>query len=431
MVFNTVSNVSIQPKSPFKGERPQQAESTRPAPAGHENPPVRHPIASVHFQALAAPQIRRVEAPKFGHILTDNDYLITHRVRTPVNAYAASKTLRAQILRDMVKREQEDKSNLKYCLSAYASYWNTDEAALADNLILADRDVDTVIQGHAGPASVMALMMTRMMNGTGRRYMSKDATLNLGPVEMGLSGKNHDQQIRRELNNESLRDKESLVMLASGETDRKKVNDYLNSGVDFNALESLAFGKHGLVDAILVGRDKVLTREGLEKFYAAKKFTPEQIAAFNKDPLNVDQITNNVTFQKFLMPLAEYSPAAIVSEKAQQDDARPSQYLSAEEQDILKPELEGGSSQQLSAIKHVTADRMQVIARPIDSPGFNGMNRLPFLNARIGASPATRRLPARREPTGWSTITPMAWRHPPRSMPLRWPKPADGIWTRC
>ena len=29
--------------------------------------------------------------------------------------------------------------------------------------------------------------------------MSKDATLSLGPVRMGLRGKNHDQQVTREL----------------------------------------------------------------------------------------------------------------------------------------------------------------------------------------------------------------------------------------
>lgn len=348
------------------------------------------PTASpLHFKAQVSPQIR------FGHQLTEDDYVVTHRLRTPVNAYAVSKTLRAQMLRDWVKREQDDNSTLKYSLNAIEGHFPEDEAALGDNHLLLDRGVDTLIESHAGPAAVQALMMTLMTGGAGRRYIAQDASMQLGPTRMPLRGKNHDQQINRELSNEMMRERETLIMQATGETDRKKVYEHLNGTKHFNSLQSLAYGKYGLVDAILVGNDQVLTREGLEQFYRAKKWVQgepgaetrdqKKIDDFNRDPSNLTQITRNNAYKKLLQPLSKYSPESLVSEAAKTDSARARNYISSLDQ--MRPKLKNESDEQLKAAKMVNSDRMQIFARMVDSPEFKMMSRLPFLEAKVEAFP--------------------------------------------
>jgi ATP-dependent Clp protease protease subunit len=81
------------------------------------------------------------------------------------------------------------------------------------------------------------------------------------------------------------------------------------------------------VDAILVGEDKVLTRDGLNTFYRMKGFNPEQIVEFNEDNWNLDEIVENPKYESLLVPLATFSPGSVVPEKVATSSDRPSPYL--------------------------------------------------------------------------------------------------------
>jgi ATP-dependent Clp protease protease subunit len=329
-------------------------------------------------KAFVAPQLAKM-VPRFGHTIT-NDYVVEHRPRVPVNAYAVSKTLRAHVLRDLAKREQDDPSNLKYALNADQAFDPIDEAALGDNFVLLDRDVDTIIKSQAGSAAVNALMMTRLMNGTGKRFISQDGSIALGPSLMVSGGKNHDEQINRELTNEYLRDKEALIMLATGETDRAKVNRDLTNLQILNALQSLHYGKKGLVDAILVGKDKVLTRHNLEEFYKDEGFSQKQVAEFNSRAGNVDRIP-----AKFLLTLKKFAPDSPVAPKLMRHENRPKHYFTFEDQ--LQSAVSGTNNQQMKALDQVAANHLQVLVRPLQDTKFKMIPKIPFLNTPIGAFP--------------------------------------------
>ncbi len=335
--------------------------------------------AAVSISAFTAIPLNGRPTPRFGHQLTD-DYLIEHRSNVPVNASAVSKTLRHQLLLDLVKHEQEDPSNLKYSLNAEDSYGPNEDAALGDNYILVNRDIDTVVESLAGPAAINSLMMNRMMRGNGKRYISRDAQIALGPTLMMTGGKHHDQLVSRELANEYLRDRETLVMLATGKASRKAVNADLNNSRLYNALQSLHYGKNGLVDAILDGKDKVLNRKGLESFYASKNMTPQQIEAFNSQSNHIERIPN-VFFQN----LKTFSPEAIVPKKAQLHENRPSHYFSFEDQ-LRRTADNESKDNPVHALAALAGSKLQVLIRPLGQPSFQLLSKLPFLKRSVSAS---------------------------------------------
>lgn len=321
-----------------------------------------------NLRALAAPRLQ------FGLKLLDDDYVVEHRIETPVNAFTSARTLRFLMMRDLIKRDQGDTGKLKYSLNADQAFLDEHEAALGDNMVLLDRGVDTVIQGHAGPATVFALMMSRVVNDMGlppeersKCYMSQNATLRLGPVTMGLSGKNHDQQINRENANESVRDKESLIMMVTGETDREKIyfRD-MNSRRQYNSLQALWYGKHGLVDAILVGHDKVLTRENLERYYTSRGWMKDEggkkvvinenaIEKFNNEASNLSKLANSITFRNFLTPLPKYSQGSIVPVGVKNHPRRSNPIDEGK-----KASLESNADNQADTIKGLAGQYLQV-----------------------------------------------------------------------
>lgn len=291
-------------------------------------------IEAHHYKAVIAPQI------KFGHQLTERDYTVTPNPDSEMNAYMASKTMRALQLRDLYKKQEDDGSHLKLDLNVLNGIPTSGEQALADNLLFLERPTDVLVDHEAGPASVPTLMMTRLYNGLlrdasgsgatqqgGKRFISRHASISLGPMSTIMGGDNKSIQIRREKFNEEFQMRAALIMLATGETDHDKVVEDLSSSQEFNALQSLAYGEHGLVDAILVGEDKVLTREGLNTFYRLKKFSPEQIAEFNEDNWNLDQIAEDPDYQELLVPLSKFSPGSVVPDNVLKNGNRPSPYL--------------------------------------------------------------------------------------------------------
>lgn len=270
----------------------------------HSTPSV---SGSLYTKALVSPQIR------FGHQLTKSDYVVSQGAFVPMTADTSAKTLMALMQNALMKLGQGDLSNIKYAPHSYESSYPNDAKATADNLILLGRPVDTVIESIAGPAALYSILMSRVISDQSRAYIAKDATITLGPHEFGAGGKNHDQQIRREFFNEHFRDLESLVSIATGKTDRVAISKDLNSAKELNALEALAYGEKGLADAILMGSDKVLSREKLLEFYQSKGWDPKtdrsQIDSFNQEPDSLEEIP-----AEFLTPLIEYNKHSVPSE---------------------------------------------------------------------------------------------------------------------
>jgi ATP-dependent Clp protease protease subunit len=341
---------------------------------------------AAHFKAQVAPAFSR---PKFGHILTEMDYTVSPNPDHYINSYMASKTLRALALRHMAKREQGDNSTLKLVLNSLKGLWETDESALAEGLLLLDSPVDVLIDSFAGPGSLPALLMARLMGGTvtgpdgqlkpvhGRRFMNRNALLTMGPLNMRLGGTNHNTQVGREGGNETFQERVRLVALATGETDFEKISKDLNGQRQLNALQALTYGKHGLIDAILIGEDKVLTRQGLEAFFQKSpqyRDNPKQAREFLSDSLNLDQIVRDKRFQDLLIPLASYSPASIVPNQAVLDEKRPSHY--SRMKDILLEEKDA-----------TLGEDLLVGARLLGDQKVQFMPRIPFLDASVSAMP--------------------------------------------
>lgn len=362
------------------------------------------------LKALLAPQI------KFsGHQLTERDYTVTPDPDYELNAYMASKTLRTLQMRDLYKKHEQDPSHLKLNLNLTSGSPNRGESALADNLLLLEKPTDILIDSQAGPASIPALMMTRLFSGMlreatggamsgGKRFMGRYANIQLGPVGMYLGGENRAVQIRRELVNEDFQMRVGLVMLATGETNRDKVASDLSGNENFNALQALAYGENGIVDAILLGENKVLTREGLNSFYKMKHFTPEQIEEFNQDALNVDEIADNPAFQNLLIPLGDFSPGSVVPDSVIESGERPGSYFSFREKpkaEALKSasktqeskteektsEADAGKAESsVAASKETKLPELKVGMRGMDDPDFKVVQRSRYLNLMPSAT---------------------------------------------
>jgi ATP-dependent Clp protease protease subunit len=256
------------------------------------------------YKALFAGNIR------FGHRLTENDYVVSQSMSTPITANTADKTLSALMQNAILKLSQLDFSNLKYSLHASESQGVHNVTAAADNLLLVGRPVDTFIQSDAGPRALFPLLTARMLNNGSRFYMSKEASIALGPYETFRGGTLHSQLTQREYANEFFRDLEALIQTTTGKTDRAQINRDINSARNLNALESLNYGKKGLVDAVLVGTDQVLSRAKLDEFYKSKHWDPEtdqeKIAEFNAKPDSIDDIP-----KEFLTSLNEYNESSV------------------------------------------------------------------------------------------------------------------------
>lgn len=224
--------------------------------------------------------------PHFGSAVL-NDRHVELRVDTPLNSRTVAKVLHNLVFQRVAKGNE---GTLKLLLNAYSApgYKYMDEAALADSLTLIDRPVDVVLTHYAGPASVRTLV-----SATGKRFMTVGAELTIGPFKsiFGTRKSNDDAQNYRRLYNSYQRDLEWLIMQRTGEKSRVKVHNDLESGRGLTSLESLAYGKNGFVDYILVGHDKVITRQNLEDAYAKFGITTEKDKQrFNQNLDNIDRV---------------------------------------------------------------------------------------------------------------------------------------------
>ena len=249
------------------------------------------PLSSAQAGALKSAVMFGASLPKFGHSVL-NDRSVEMRVDTPLNARTVAKTLHALLFQHIAKGP-DDKSSLKLQLNAYEAdgYAYMDQAALADLMTFFDRPVDVIVNNAAGPASLTALQ-----SASGKRLMTVGAELDMGPIDSMFASarkSNDDAQNYARLYASYLRDIEYQVMQRTGVTSREQVNKDLQSGKGLTSLDALAYGKTGLIDGILVGHDRVITRDDLDAYYAANGITTDkQKEQFNKNLDNVDLLAS-------------------------------------------------------------------------------------------------------------------------------------------
>lgn len=242
-----------------------------------------------------------ITQPRFSALINE-DYNVIWRRSERLNAKTISAALQAMLSHNAIKKAKEDPSTLKFFLDGIDSNNDdpVDRAALADTMALTDRPVDVIVREVAGNLSMLALQ-----SATGKRMIYAGGEIILGPAEAFAGYKRYDDhEVVRELQNEYVRDLEYKIMQRAGIKDRAYLfNNDLNSSFQMNSLQALAKGENGLVDAVIVGFDRVVTREDLDKYLLQNKLTAKQKENFLSNYHNVYKIPSRL--------LAEYSPQSI------------------------------------------------------------------------------------------------------------------------
>lgn len=258
-------------------------------------------LSATQAQALRGAALFGARKPHFGSAVL-SDRHVELRVDTPLNARVVAKILHGLLFQHIAKGPA-DKGSVKLQLNAHGAdgYSYMDQAALGDVMTFLDRPTDIVITHYAGPAALRALA-----SATGKRFMTVGAELDMGPMEsiFGSRKGNDDTQNYARLYASYLRDLEWLVMHRAGVESREQVNRDLQSGKGLTSLAALAYGKNGLIDYILVGHDRVITRADLDKYYAEHGIdTDKKKDQFNRNLDNIDRLPSR--------PLSEVEPSAL------------------------------------------------------------------------------------------------------------------------
>lgn len=226
-------------------------------------------LALQNTERMDSVQFKNVQ---FGSILNRN-----HGIHFPHSAkytYGDSGQLqRALLIKVLEKKKAGDTSNIQLYLDSGSGGVPTAAGplAMADSFRLIDTPVDVVIRTIG---SIQALWP--YLNATGNKIMYDRARIHLGPVKGSYSGKAKDANLKVRGYNEATRNLEYLIMKQAGikvaPENRANVTADIFAAKQLNAIEALAYGNKGLVDAIIVSKenpsdeDMVLTRSVLNAY---------------------------------------------------------------------------------------------------------------------------------------------------------------------
>lgn len=298
---------------------------------------------------------RHPGALRFGNILNKN-----HGLRLPLdvdlNLDQSAQVQRAVILKSIEKKALGDNSHLTFFVDSAPDFnWPAAADGLADALRMADVPVDTVIKSYLGIEGLKPFL-----SATGKRFMYDRARIVMGPPQGWYNGPVHEANARVRLYNEKQRDLEWLIMDRAGKSSRTEVIEDLRRGEQYNALTALAYGSKGLVDAVIVGEDDLLTRAGLEAYYAAHNLAGDDKAAdraeFNGKYDSINQVVAWARQHGKLQTVGQFSsdsvakkPSPLYTTAAGRDatDVTPSDHEKAQDliADLSKliDKLNGGS----------------------------------------------------------------------------------------
>jgi ATP-dependent protease ClpP protease subunit len=248
---------------------------------------------------------------RFGHVLL-NDSQVAWPEDTPLNDQTTAQTLNHLIFQNLA-HDGEKHGTLKLLLTLDDTDMplnGAPEAALSDMTLLLGRKTDIILRGLN-----TSITLHTLQSAPGKRFMTSNALLAMFPFDnrgkdflfkspMG----NDDVQIRRRLYNAYQRDLETLVMQRAGVKSRRKVSEDLGNGRYLNSMDALAYGKNGLIDHILVGHDRVITRSDLDATYRRLGINSQREKDhFNKDLDNLKEIPTR--------PLREVVPDSMPTEE--------------------------------------------------------------------------------------------------------------------
>ena len=226
-----------------------------------------------------------LSATRFGNQLIRNHGL-RMGLDIPMDLDQSAQVQRALILKAIEKRAKNDNSNLTFFIDASPSFkWPAAADGLADALRMSQVPVDTVCKSYLGIEGLKPFL-----SGTGKRFIYDRARIVMGPPKGWYNGPVHESNARVRLYNEKQRDMEWLIMDRTGKTDRAEVQNDLSRGDQVNAISALAYGTKGLVDAVIVGEDEVLSRKTLDEYYAANNLTGKARDKFNGEYDSIDTV---------------------------------------------------------------------------------------------------------------------------------------------
>ncbi len=290
---------------------------------------------------ITADAVHASKAIRFAGLI-DEDYNVQLRSTQPMNSPVASAVLRGLLTRNAVKKAMGDPSSLKLFLDSITTDWFMGAARgeLADVLRLIERPVDIIVKEKVSHLGMLALQ-----SATGKRLMYDGALLSLGSIKASSAfGRNDDQSVDREWQNEYIRDLEYKIMRRAGLKNRAELYWRDLSGMEeLNSLQALAKGKRGLVDGVIVKHGRVVTRANLNAYLAQKKFNKIQTQKFLSNALNIHKIPT--------LSLEEFSPRSVrpkVSAKTMKKDpaSNPFVYRSMRE----KMESEDKKSKKMASL---------------------------------------------------------------------------------
>lgn len=274
------------PKKTTKKTPKSKAKATKQVTQAKRGPG--RPKGSTKALATKTSSTRKTSKAKKGLPVIEtsikNDRCVELRGYQKLNATTVVQIQHGLLMQHMAKGD-EDPSSLKFYMGPCDAnqYTLQDQAALADVMRLVNRPVDMIIRSALDCDGLKAFLST-----PGKRFMFAGAYLHLGPIAHSSPyGKNKSSQVRRRLMNDYVRDLMGMISKVSGETDWVKIYADINSAKGYSAMESLFYGESGLIDGILVGHDKIITRLDLDKYLKAQNWDLAEIQQFLKDYLNV------------------------------------------------------------------------------------------------------------------------------------------------
>lgn len=233
---------------------------------------------------------------RFGFKLL-NDKHIEVRPFYAFDEFGINSLLREMLVRDLYKKSIGDTSTLKLVLDTGKTYgWPfLNQFAFADSLRLLEHKTDVIIRSENDMDGLPAFLLT-----TGKRFMTAGANLTLGKVTVLEPDQNSEEKTR--LNNlykDYVISLKQLISEVSGEKDMKMIGNDLNGLTRLNTMQALMYGEKGLIDAALIGEDKVLTRADMDAYFKQQKFDSEQIREFIQYKDNIRKIPPQLTIEQF------------------------------------------------------------------------------------------------------------------------------------
>ncbi len=205
---------------------------------------------------------------------------------------------------DEKKNRTPDSSNIKMVVnSPGGSVWAAQN--IRTNIKLMDNDVDVIVQGMAASAGAWILS-----SATGNRFATPMSRIMIHQAGTAIPNQANDLYLDRAMSlKQSTNDYIGVVSRATGRPFSAVEKDF-NRDMWMNPLEALFYGNKGMIDAVLVGPNEVLTREDVHAYLtdtlgseeAADKYVKNRIKSL-RSTKSINELTQPDENDPFDHPL--------------------------------------------------------------------------------------------------------------------------------